>query len=130
MKELADTFVELDGIIPEHIRGLVARRVAKALQRKVSTQDTVSKEMADAFARSFIKQCRLKEGDPVAPPKISVERSELAKFIDRWLHVQGYQDPITGDWNPISWEMNSLRVSMCAELLELGGFNPVEFGLR
>lgn len=120
--------VLLKNYIPEHIRAIVCRRIAKSIYQ--SMRDKQGHQMADATSQAFIRQCELTEGMPVAPSKIEVERSELAKFIDRWMHVARYQDLDTGEWKPISPTMNGIRVSMCAELLELGGFDPLQYGLR
>lgn len=124
MKQLIAEMQELKGQIPEHIRSLVVRRIARAIYHACP-----DRQAADPFSQRFIAECRLEAGDPFAPAQIEVERSKLACFIDKWIHVQQYQEQGSDGWKPISPEMNEIRVSMCAELLELGGYDAASFGL-
>lgn len=123
MKQLISQMRQLKGEIPEDIRSKVVRRVARAVYDACPMRGA-----ADEISQNFITQCHLDAGDPFAPADLEVERSKLASFIDKWIHVQQYKEK-GGEWKPISPEMNEVRVSMCAELLELGNYNPADFGL-
>jgi hypothetical protein len=124
VKQLIAEMQELKGEIPEDIRSLVARRIGRAIYHACPYRD-----QADAISQKFIAECKLEAGDPFAPGDLEVGRSELASFIDRWIHVQQFKRKDAEEFEPITSDMNEIRVSMCAELLELGNYNPADFGL-
>jgi len=124
MKQIVEEMLLLKGEIPEHIRGTVVRRLARSIFNACP-----DREAADAISQHFIARCELETGEPFAPAKLEVERTKLACFIDKWMHVQQYREKDSKEFKPISQEMNEIRVSMCAELLELGNYDPVSFGL-
>ena len=121
---LVNELLGLKGEIPEHIRSLVVRRIGRAFYDAVP-----DKNLGKAISTKLVHDCQLESGEPFAPADLEVGRTELASFIDRWIHVERYKRKDGEEWLPISPEMNEIRVSMCAELLELGNYNPADFGL-
>jgi len=118
MRKFIDVINSLKGVVSEPVRCLIARRFASMLYDAIS-EESIKKQFLSSGLVNFLKACNVKDGNPIVPDNMDVEATELARFCDRWLAIQEFR-PVGGkEWSPITAGMNSLRVTMVAELQEI-----------
>ena len=116
MQNLVAEIRGLRGSIPEYIRCMVARRLARAIQR--SMNDKVK-------ALRFLQCCGLRAGEPRVACDLELPRTRLTQFIDRWLSVVGHYNE-EGQWERLPPEVDAMRRNMLAELMVACGVHQHE----
>lgn len=117
MQNLIQELRGLRGAIPEYIRCMVVRRVARAIQRSMGDKTK---------AIRFIQCCGLRAGEPRVPCQLELPRTRLAQYIDRWLSVVGHYDKESGTWERLPPEVADFKRAMLDELMTLCGVSEHE----
>lgn len=117
MRNLIVELRGLRGTIPEYIRCMVVRRVARAIMRSMGDKSQ---------AMRFIQCCALRAGEPRVPCDLDLPRRRLAQYIDRWLSVVGHYDKESGTWERLPPAVADFKKSMLDELMTLCGMSQHE----
>jgi len=67
-------------------------------------------------ASAFLRLCEVKGPPAAVPADMRIRESLLSEFCNKWMNVSQFREPGTEDWQPITPDMNSLRVTMVNEL--------------
>lgn len=105
----------LQGLIPEKDRSLVAHRLAGLIadRLKFRNMDDYKHWLAgDKF--KFLQACGLE--DIGIPHDLKLETTKLADYCTKWMTISTFTNK---KQRPITPEMNSLRVTMIKELQNL-----------
>lgn len=73
----------------------------------------------ESGARAFLRDCKIESLPAAVPADMRIRESLLSQFCNKWMNVSQFREPGTEKWQPITVDMNSLRVTMVKELEEL-----------
>ncbi len=121
MQAIVDEILAMRGLIAEPARSTIARRFALMLTNQVKLQapDKVKAWIKHGIA-NFLQQCEVASvPEGWVPNQLEVETTELAEFCNRWMQMEAFRAPGEKKWNPITPDMNSLRVTLVSELKDL-----------
>lgn len=70
-------------------------------------------------AKAFLHDCKVDSLPAAVPADMRIKESLLSEFCNKWMNVSQFREPGTEEWQTITADMNSLRVTMVKELEEL-----------
>jgi len=121
LKEIVQEILAMRGLISEPARSTIARRFAVMLTKGVTDRSPESiQQWLHKGVYQFLKACEVDDiPEGWVPNRLEVETTPLANFCNRWLHVESFRTSGEELWQPITPDMNSLRVTMIEELKTL-----------
>lgn len=121
MKEIVAEILAMRGLISEPARSTIARRFAVMLTKGVTDRSPESiQQWLHRGVYQFLKACEVDDiPEGWVPSRLEVETTQLAKFCNRWMHVESFRASGEELWQPITVDMNSLRATMVNELKEI-----------
>ena len=118
LSDIADIIKSMQNRMPESSRTLLAHKFVQLFGKNLTDRQDGDKlqEWADSGGvAQFFDHCGLLSGMPFTDHQIAVHDSDLATFINRWMNIDKFKRP-GGDYEPITPDMNDIRVMMVNEL--------------
>lgn len=116
--DIADIIAGMRSRMPESSRTLLAHKFVQLFGKNLTERQDGAKlqEWADSGGvAQFFDACGLLSGIPNCDHQIAVHDTDLATFINRWMNIEQFKRP-GGDFEPITADMNDIRVMMVEEL--------------
>jgi hypothetical protein len=118
LSDIAQIILQMKSRMPESSRTLLAHKFVQLFGRNLTERYDGAKlqEWADnGGVAQFFDACELLSGPPNCGHDIAVHDSDLATYINRWMNIEQFKRP-GGDFEPITADMNDIRVMMVEEL--------------
>lgn len=116
--DISDIIAAMKDRMPESSRALLAHKFIKKIGQGLQERGKLEEWADSGGPTKFMDDCGLDSGLPFVHHEIAISDSQLAEFCNRWMNVEQYKDE-SGEWQPISTEMNQIRYTMVKELERL-----------
>lgn len=116
LRTVAEVIKGLRDRMPESFRTLVAHQMINGFLNSLPPLQRGG-PMEQKIVEEFHQACALTTDLPFVPHDMQICDSDLAKFCNRWMAVEKFRE--SGEWKPITLEMNQIRFTMVTELMQL-----------
>ena len=118
LRTLSELVEEMGQWMPLSAQALLAHKLLKLITSSMDPEYLkVFQESGGPSA--FISACRLKSGLPHVDSDVNINDTDLATFCNRWMNVTEFKNPETGEFQPLTPDMHSIRYTMVKELQAL-----------